>query len=210
MTGMNITCTYKGIMVKISPEFPSDFYSRFIERCGHQIDEVLSLLNEGYPPVQCLEVQPEKMLVHFQTLAGHLYPTYPTMIRWVLWVYPPREHMGIPMDFNEWEQLFLEYGTNCACDGALDDGCPLCTEKKLTQWLKSLRNQESIQFKFGEEEYLKISRVGFYVRGKLVKRGEEAEEVWRNMRDFLRLCATERVLEEEQGGSDAHEGKPTN
>jgi len=30
-------------------------------------------------------------------------------------------------------------GGSCACDGAMDDGCPNCTESKRQKWLKETR-----------------------------------------------------------------------
>jgi hypothetical protein len=32
-------------------------------------------------------------------------------------------------------ELYAEFGGSCGCDGALDDGCPLCTKEKKAEWL---------------------------------------------------------------------------
>lgn len=41
-----------------------------------------------------------------------------------------------PDDFDASDEQALkdEFGTACGCDGALDDGCPLCTPEQFTLW----------------------------------------------------------------------------
>ena len=52
-----------------------------------------------------------------------------------------RVHMGTQLTESEWRALFNEYGYGgcCGCDGALDAGCPLCTEAQFRKWLREKR-----------------------------------------------------------------------
>jgi len=41
----------------------------------------------------------------------------------------------LPQALQDQIRSLFGVGGNCGCDGALDDGCPLCSDKKLDEWL---------------------------------------------------------------------------
>ncbi len=55
---------------------------------------------------------------------------------------PLPEHMGVELSAAEWSLLLASFGVGgvCACDGALDYGCPLCTEDQFVTWLHNVRS----------------------------------------------------------------------
>jgi hypothetical protein len=50
--------------------------------------------------------------------------------------------MGVELSAAEWSLLLASFGVGgvCACDGALDYGCPLCTEDQFVTWLHNVRS----------------------------------------------------------------------
>ncbi len=54
---------------------------------------------------------------------------------------PRREHMGVEVSAAELRILLSAFGVGgvCACDGALDYGCPLCTKEQFVEWLREVR-----------------------------------------------------------------------
>jgi hypothetical protein len=136
----NIYVTHKGVMVAITADFPPDFYEGFVERCWYQIEEVLAKLDGTFAPVECVEVQPGRALVHFKNEVGGFHPTYATEVIEREWRWPAQEHLGVQILYGEYHKLFKEYGVQ-RHDSCGTDGCPFCTREKLEEWLAKERRR---------------------------------------------------------------------